>query len=112
MPKARTVLKIAALALAAAVQVLPAHALTEQEQRGRTLAAGLCGGCHAVGKAGASPRPAAPAFRDLDRQLDLDKFTQRLREGLLGTHEDMPMFRFSRDDATALVSYLRTVQGP
>lgn len=112
MPIVRMVLQTAALALAAAAIAQPAHALTEQEQRGRTLASGLCGGCHAIGKTGASPRSGAPAFRELDRQLDLDKFTQRLREGLLGTHEDMPMFRFSRDDAAALVSYLRTIQGP
>ena len=85
---------------------------TAQEQRGRTLAAGLCGGCHATGKAGISQHIGAPPFRVLDRQLDLDKFGQRLREGLLGSHRDMPMFRFSRDDARALVAYLRSIQGP
>jgi len=89
-----------------------AVALTALQQRGRVLARGLCGGCHATGKTGESPHVAAPRFRTLDRQLDLDKFPQRLREGLLGTHRDMPMFRFSRDDADALVAYLRTLQGP
>jgi len=91
---------------------LEAEALTALQQRGRVLARGLCGGCHATGKSGESPHVAAPRFRVLDRQLDLDKFPQRLREGLLGTHRDMPMFRFSRDDADALVAYLRTLQGP
>ena len=91
---------------------LEARALTALQERGRVLARGLCGGCHATGKTGESPHIAAPPFRLLDRQLDLDKFPQRLREGLLGTHRDMPMFRFSRDDADALVAYLRTLQGP
>ena len=89
-----------------------AVALSALQQRGRVLARGLCGGCHATGKVGESSHVAAPPFRWLDRQLDLDKFSRRLREGLLGTHRDMPMFRFSRDDADALVAYLRTLQGP
>lgn len=103
---------IAAVLAAILVGAGGAWAFTEQEQRGRTLAAGLCGGCHATGKTGESPRPGAPPFREIDRQVDLDRFAQRLREGLLGSHSDMPMFRFSRDDANALVAYLRTIQGP
>jgi mono/diheme cytochrome c family protein len=110
-----TKLKIAAAILAllgSSLISLEAQALTALQERGRVLARGLCGGCHAIGKTGESPHIAAPPFRLLDRQLDLDKFPQRLRGGLLGTHRDMPMFRFSRDDADALVAYLRTLQGP
>lgn len=104
-------LTLRALALTVVVLVpAQASALTEQEQRGRTLAAGLCGGCHAIGQTGTSAHAGAPTFRVLDRQLDLDKFAQRMQEGLLGTHRDMPMFRFSREDANALVAYLRTIQ--
>jgi mono/diheme cytochrome c family protein len=86
--------------------------LTALQQRGRELARGLCGGCHATGQTDDSQHLAAPKFRELDRQLDLDKFARRLREGLLGTHRDMPMFRFTGDDADAMVAYLRTLQGP
>jgi cytochrome c len=89
-----------------------ASALTALQQRGRELARGMCGGCHASGRTGDSQHLGAPKFRELDRQLDLDKFGRRLREGLLGTHRDMPMFRFTRDDADAMVAYLRTLQGP
>jgi cytochrome c len=91
---------------------LDAAALTPLQKRGQVLARGLCGGCHAVNRTGDSPHIAAPRFRELDRQIDLDKFPRRLRGGLLGTHQDMPMFRFSRDDSDALVAYLRTIQGP
>jgi mono/diheme cytochrome c family protein len=87
-----------------------ASALTALQQRGRVLAQGLCGGCHAVARTGDSAHIAAPRFRELDRLVDLDRFPRRLREGLLGTHRDMPMFRFNRDDADALVAYLRTLQ--
>ena len=89
-----------------------ATALTALQSRGRELARGLCGGCHATERTGSSPHVGAPKFRELDRQLDLDKFGQRLREGLLGTHRDMPMFRFPGDDADAMVAYLRALQGP
>jgi mono/diheme cytochrome c family protein len=89
-----------------------AQTLTALEQRGQVLARGMCGGCHAVGKTGDSPLPAAPRFRVLDRQTDLDKLARRLREGILTGHESMPMFRFSRDDADATVAYIRTIQAP
>jgi mono/diheme cytochrome c family protein len=89
-----------------------AAALTPLQERGRVLANGLCSGCHATGKTGESRHTGAPRFREIDREVDLDKMANRLREGLLGSHRDMPMFRFNRDDADAFVAYLRTLQGP
>ncbi len=55
---------------------------------------------------------ATPPFRELDQQLDLDKFADRLHDGLLTSHKDMPMFRFSRDDAWSASAYIRSIQGP
>ena len=86
-------------------------ALTAQQQRGRALVERMCAACHAVGPRGRSPHDGAPPFRALDRRLDLDSFAGRLREGLASSHPDMPMFRFSRDDAQAVVAYLRAIQG-
>jgi len=86
--------------------------LSPVEQQGRALAERMCSRCHAIGRSGASPHPAAPAFRSLDRRIDLDEFADRLREGLVGGHPDMPMVRFTREDARALTSYVRAVQGP
>ena len=48
------------------------------ERQGFALAERMCTPCHAVGKAGASPHAAAPAFRDLSRRVDLDGFAYRL----------------------------------
>jgi mono/diheme cytochrome c family protein len=78
---------------------------------GLALAERMCAPCHAIGKSGSSPHSAAPAFRELDRRVDLDAFTRQLREGLVSGHPDMLTFRFSREDARALIAYLRFIQG-
>jgi mono/diheme cytochrome c family protein len=85
---------------------------TPLEQQGRALAERMCSACHAVGRRGKSPHVGAPAFRSLDRRVELDTFTDRLREGLMSDHPDMPTFRFMREDARALVAYLRSIQAP
>ena len=82
------------------------------EQRGRALAERMCSQCHAIGKRGESPHVGAPAFRALDRRVDLDSFMERLREGLIVGHSDMPTFRFTREDARAFLLYLRSIQAP
>jgi mono/diheme cytochrome c family protein len=82
------------------------------EQRGRALAERMCSQCHAIGKSGQSPHVGAPAFRALDRRVDLDSFMERLREGLMVGHPDMPTFRFTREDARAFLLYLRSIQAP
>lgn len=82
------------------------------ERQGRALAERMCSQCHAIGMSGSSPHSAAPSFRTLSRRVDLDNFMNRLREGLIAGHPDMPMFRFTREDARALAAYLRSTQGP
>ena len=82
------------------------------ERHGQALAQRLCSECHAVGREGQSPNAGAPPFRTLDRRVDLDSFTDRLREGLMVGHPDMPTFRFTREDARGFVLYLRSIQAP
>jgi mono/diheme cytochrome c family protein len=82
------------------------------ERDGRALAERMCSECHAIDKSGQSPHVGAPAFRALDRRVDLDTFMDRLREGLMSDHPDMPAFRFTREDARALLLYLRSIQTP
>jgi cytochrome c len=102
---------VAASLLFAALTSQACGAETPQ-QRGKVIATGLCGRCHAIDRTGDSPHPAAPRFRSLDDRTDLSKLAQRIREGLLTGHDDMPMFRFDRDDADAVVAYIRSIQGP
>jgi hypothetical protein len=82
------------------------------EERGRALAERMCSQCHVIGRSGDSPHAGAPAFRALDRRVDLDSFMERLREGLTVGHPDMPTFRFTREDARAFLLYLRSIQAP
>jgi mono/diheme cytochrome c family protein len=102
----------ALLALVTPVCVAQTNEPAPLAERGRALVARMCAQCHAIGKAGKSPHVGAPAFRQLDRRLDLDTFVDRLREGLDSGHRDMPMFRFTREDAHAVVAYLRSIQTP
>jgi mono/diheme cytochrome c family protein len=87
----------------------PTAAETPQ-QRGEVLARGMCSACHAVGKSGSSKQPAAPRFRDLHKLTNLSKLSGRLQGGLLTGHEGMPLFRFSREEAEAMVAYIRSIQ--
>jgi len=102
---------ICAIALPVMVAAQPTFATETLQQRGQQLAQRLCGECHAIGRSGASPLPAAPRFRTLDDGIDFSELSRRMQEGLLSGHQDMPMFRFSRDDADAIVAYMRSIQG-
>jgi cytochrome c len=99
-----------ALLIASSLLFAAAALAQEPAQRGRALLEDHCESCHAVGKTGDSPRPAAPAFRTLSRSFDLDEFTQKLQRGLASGHPDMPEFKFSEDDARAVTAYLRSIQ--
>lgn len=85
---------------------------SDPAQRGRQILLKMCSQCHSIERAGKSPHAGAPAFREIDLRLDLDDFTDRLRTGLHSSYEDMPSVRFSREDARAIVAYLRSIQAP
>jgi cytochrome c len=101
-------------AVAAGVLVLAGFAIDARAQdpavRGRALLKELCASCHAIDKLDRSPLPAAPPFRVIGQSLELDRLTERLRDGLSSSHRDMPEFRFGEDDANAVVAFLRTIQ--
>jgi len=103
---------VCALALPVLLAGQPASAAESLQQHGRDLAQRLCGECHAIGRSGASPLPAAPRFRALDDRIELSTLVRRIQDGLLSGHQDMPLFRFSREDANAIVAYIRSIQGP
>jgi len=111
-PKVIARLAILLLLLASSAGLAEDSSSTPLEQHGRALAERMCSQCHAIGKSGQSPHVGAPAFRALDRRVDLDSFMERLREGLAVGHPDMPTFRFTREDARAFLLYLRSIQAP
>jgi cytochrome c len=107
-----TRLAIVVLLLGTSATVAEESVPSPLERQGRALAERMCSECHAIGRSGQSPHANAPAFRALDRRLDLDGFMDRLREGLMVDHPDMPTFRFTREDARAFLLYLRSIQAP
>lgn len=82
-----------------------------QSQNGAVLVLEHCAMCHATGKSGTSPHPAAPTFRRLGNSYDLEKLEEILERGtILPSHPDMPLFKLDRRTAKAVVSYIRSVQ--
>ena len=77
---------------------------------GRDLVQQLCATCHAIGSAERSPVPIAPAFRHIEPRVDLSEMSQRLQEGIIGGHPEMPVFKLTALEARAVVSYLRSIQ--
>ena len=79
-------------------------------RHGRQLVGKFCSSCHAVGRFGRSPNRSAPPFRTFGSKFDLDGFPAMLERGISSTHPDMPVFKFSQDDARDVVIYLRSIQ--
>ena len=96
--------------LLSTVWVTSAYALDAEQRRSRALLEELCGRCHAVRATGQSPNPLAPPFRSFGEKLYDTDMVQRLQDGLTTIHQDMPTFRFSRQEAAAAVNYLRSIQ--
>jgi cytochrome c len=110
-PGLRNELDIAdVIAYLASVQQSATDTATDALELGRTLVETQCGGCHATGRDGASPRPDAPAFRTLHERYPVADLTEALVEGLVSGHPDMPEFTFEPDEADAIVNYLETLE--
>ncbi len=112
MAKFAIVLSVPLVFMVAFAACGDAVALTGLQRQGQALVERLCARCHAVGTSSASPHAGAPPLRTLGRRLDVDALAARLREGLASSHPDMPVFRFSRDDARAVAAYVRAIQEP
>ena len=98
------------LALVIAVPAQAAGRPSAAEMRGRTLVERNCAMCHAIGRAGDSPNPLAPPFRELGRRYAIDDLAEALNEGIITGHPQMPEFRFSPAEVNDLIAYLRSIQ--
>jgi cytochrome c len=78
--------------------------------RGESLLMTNCSRCHAVGRTGASPHPAAPPFRTLSRRFKIEGLAEALAEGLSTGHPDMPEFVFDPEEVGAIIDYLQSIQ--
>lgn len=98
------------IAVAAMLAVPGSGSAADRVERGRLLLTEHCSGCHAVGTREQSPVRAAPSFRTIGNRLSMDELFDRLQEGLSSAHRNMPTFRFTREDAHAVRSYLNSIQ--
>jgi mono/diheme cytochrome c family protein len=80
------------------------------ERRGEGLLTANCSSCHAVGRAGNSPKPEAPPFRTLGQRYPIEVLAEALAEGLSSGHPDLPEYRFDIDDVDAILAYLESIQ--
>ncbi|HWV53660.1 cytochrome c [Pseudorhodoplanes sp.] len=83
---------------------------SELAQQGQDIAQRLCASCHALGRAERSPMPTAPAFRRMEPRVDLDQMAERLQDGIIAGHPEMPTFVMKEHEARALVAYMRSLQ--
>ena len=100
---------VAMITMSVAAPVLTQEANTPAG-RGEFLLTTNCARCHAVGRRGASPHPAAPPFRTLSRKYKIEGLAEALAEGLSTGHPDMPEFVFAPDDVGAIIDYLQSIQ--
>lgn len=98
-----------AIALTAAWS-LSAPARAASVDAGQRLAQRNCGMCHAIGRQGDSPYPAAPPFRTLSKRYPVENLQEALAEGILTGHPAMPEFRFSPSEIEDLIAYLSSIQ--
>jgi cytochrome c len=113
----RTAISIILVLIVAALIGLIVWFVSKQEESrliksGEGLAFAHCARCHAVGRSGISPIPAAPIFRTLFRRYPAESLVESLGEGLTSRHPDMPMFVFSANEVAAIMSYLDSIQEP
>lgn len=108
-----TLALIGLVACAAPPKPLPEIApprTTAQIAEGGAMAERWCASCHAVGKAGESPNPAAPPFRRLAERYPVNALEEAFAEGVLVGHPAMPEFQLTPAQIDSLVGYLETIQ--
>jgi mono/diheme cytochrome c family protein len=82
----------------------------DTNEQGEAIAQRLCGACHGLGRAERSPIPSAPAFRRLEPRINLDEMQDRLEDGNIGDHPEMPVFVLRPNEAGALVAYIKSLR--
>lgn len=81
--------------------------------RGLALVEARCSSCHAVGKAGDSPYPAAPPLRTLHMKYDVEGLAEAFAEGILVGHrgpQQMPEFVLTPEEIDDLIAYLKSFE--
>lgn len=78
---------------------------------GHDIAVARCARCHSVTATDPSPH-RTPPFRELSTDYPLAMLTEALKTGVVGGHDEMPMFDLGLGDARALVAYIDSLSPP
>jgi len=78
-------------------------------ERGRALSTRVCGGCHAVGAAGASTDPRAPPFHQLAGRYVGVSLQRKLTEISETGHYAMPALSLHSDQTDDIAAYLESL---
>jgi cytochrome c len=100
---------IVSLLVAASVKLAADVGPMSRPAEGRAIAERNCGGCHAVGKRGASPRTDAPPLRTLQSRYPIEDLEEALAEGISVGHPDMPIVEFTPQQIADFQVYLRSL---
>jgi cytochrome c len=105
-------MNVARPAALAAMVLVTANAAADEAQlkQGQALLTQKCARCHAVGRAGDSARPDAPAFRTLGTRYPIEALEEALGEGIMSGHPDIPEFAFDAPQVGAIIVYLKSIQ--
>ncbi|MGJ4947885.1 c-type cytochrome [Bradyrhizobium sp. HKCCYLS20291] len=90
--------------------ILPSHAASTPEQRGRAFAKAHCARCHAIGRTGESAFKPAPPFRTLHLLYPIETLGEALAEGIVTGHPAMPQFELQPPQINDLLSYLKSLE--
>ena len=86
------------------------NVLSPAAQRGLVIVRTTCSRCHAIGKAGESPLPTAPAFRTIHERYAVEDLQEPLAEGIVTGHANMPEFRFDPGQVGDIIAYLKSLE--
>jgi cytochrome c len=93
----------------APISVRADEAQIRAEQRGLAFVQAHCARCHAIGRSGASPLAAAPAFRTLHQRYPIEDLEEPLAEGIVTGHPAMPEFQLDPGQVGDVIVYLKSL---
>ncbi|MCS6890755.1 MAG: cytochrome c [Rhodovarius sp.] len=89
---------------------MPAAGQDGSAAAGRAFAERHCARCHAIGRTGASPQPAAPPLRELHRRYPVEQLAEAFAEGVVTGHAGMPEFQLEVAQINDLLAFLRSLE--
>jgi cytochrome c len=96
--------------LAMALLMTAADLRSPGVERGHALVESNCSGCHAVGRADASPMPDAPPLREVHHRYPVEFLAEALAEGLTTGHPGKPVFKFDAREVDDILDYLESLE--